>query len=132
MPKELDKLKNKIWAELKGKINPKTKKPYTENEAWAIATDQWKKAGRQLSFSLEEIESEPNIVENTIRALERGEGMGQGGPRQGDGGADVCICPKCGYKLSHQRGIPCNEMKCPKCKVSLVGSEQKQEKKESD
>jgi len=49
MPKGLDQLKQKIWAKLKGKINPRTRKPYTESEAWAIATAQWKKMGRKLN-----------------------------------------------------------------------------------
>ncbi len=24
-----------------------------------------------------------------------------------------CICPKCGFKTSHKRGVPCQEEKCP-------------------
>ena len=51
----------------------------------------------------------------------RGQGQGQGGPRQGDGGADKCVCPKCGYTTSHVKGKPCNTKKCPKCGVALVG-----------
>jgi len=26
-----------------------------------------------------------------------------------------CICPNCGTKAAHYRGIPCLEQKCPKC-----------------
>ena len=48
MPIGLDKLKKKIWNELKGKINPRTKKMHTESEAWAIATSQWKRSGKSL------------------------------------------------------------------------------------
>lgn len=51
----------------------------------------------------------------------RGEGQGVGKERQGDGGADVCVCPKCGYEEEHEKGKPCNEKKCPKCKISLKG-----------
>jgi len=36
---------------------------------------------------------------------------------QGPGG--YCVCPKCGYQIEHQRGIPCSSLKCPKCKISL-------------
>jgi len=37
-----------------------------------------------------------------------------GGPfAAGPGG--VCICPECGYKQKHQRGVPCLNIKCPKC-----------------
>jgi cation diffusion facilitator family transporter len=37
--------------------------------------------------------------------------------RQGPGG--YCVCPKCGYKTSHQRGAPCSSLKCPNCHISL-------------
>ena len=36
---------------------------------------------------------------------------------QGPGG--YCVCPKCGYKIPHQRGIPCSTLQCPNCKVNL-------------
>lgn len=40
-----------------------------------------------------------------------GEALGPGGD---------CICPKCGYKKKHQRGVPCSSLKCPKCNVNLT------------
>lgn len=52
---------------------------------------------------------------------QRGEGMGVGGSRQGDGGADKCICPKCKKEYPHTKGVPCSKVKCPKCGVALVG-----------
>ena len=54
-------------------------------------------------------------------ALARGEGQGQGGPKQGDGGTDTCICPKCGASASHERGIPCTSQTCPKCGSKMIG-----------
>ena len=30
-----------------------------------------------------------------------------------------CVCPKCGHKSSHPRGVPCSTLKCPNCKISL-------------
>jgi len=43
-----------------------------------------------------------------------GGGRGQGGGRAlGPGGE--CVCPACGTRIPHQRGIPCNKTKCPKC-----------------
>jgi len=47
----------------------------------------------------------------------RGRGFGFGGP----GGASICICPKCGYEQPHVRGVPCIQMKCPKCGTSMIG-----------
>jgi len=40
------------------------------------------------------------------RGRNQGSGLGQGG---------YCICPSCGHKESHQRGVPCYETHCPKC-----------------
>ncbi len=33
---------------------------------------------------------------------------------------DYCICLRCGERVPHERGIPCQEMRCPKCKAALV------------
>ena len=30
------------------------------------------------------------------------------------------ICPNCGEKALHQRGVPCNSSKCPKCGTAMV------------
>jgi hypothetical protein len=38
--------------------------------------------------------------------------------RMGPGGN--CICPKCGYTAAHQRGTPCQEVKCPKCGAKML------------
>jgi len=50
----------------------------------------------------------------------RGGGMGRGGGRGRMGGsaagpAGVCVCPGCGATVPHQRAVPCNQIKCPKC-----------------
>jgi len=39
---------------------------------------------------------------------------------KGGGPGGYCVCPKCGYKIPHQRGIPCSTLECPKCKINLV------------
>ena len=69
MPAGLDKLQKEIWNKLKGKTNPRTKKPYTESEAWAIATAQWKKSGKKLSVSSEEEEEEVDETDLLVDAI---------------------------------------------------------------
>lgn len=36
----------------------------------------------------------------------------------GTGG--TCICPKCGEKVPHRDGIPCQEEICPGCKAKML------------
>lgn len=39
-----------------------------------------------------------------------------GGPfAAGPGGGCQCTNPKCGYSAPHQVGVPCMQMKCPRC-----------------
>jgi len=39
---------------------------------------------------------------------------------QGKGPEGYCVCPKCNYKIKHERGTPCSTIKCPKCKINLT------------
>lgn len=48
-------------------------------------------------------------------------GMGKRqGNRKGAGPSGNCICPKCGTKIAHQRGVPCYQTKCPQCETQMV------------
>jgi cation diffusion facilitator family transporter len=38
---------------------------------------------------------------------------------QGEGPGGNCVCPKCGHSTSHERGVPCSELKCPSCNINL-------------
>lgn len=38
----------------------------------------------------------------------------------GGGPGGYCVCPKCGYKAIHERGVPCSALECPKCKINLI------------
>ena len=42
---------------------------------------------------------------------ERRHDMGEGG---------YCICPKCGERIAHQRGSPCQEERCPECGAKML------------
>ena len=59
------------------------------------------------------------------RGAGAGGGAGSGGGRGRMGGKGLgpdgeCVCPQCGEKAPHQRGIPCFEQKCPKCNTSMT------------
>jgi len=59
------------------------------------------------------------------------EQQGQGGPRLGAGGTDVCVCPECSYEEEHERGAPCNQKECPECGKPLTGKGAPGERKKS-
>jgi len=42
------------------------------------------------------------------------------GEVKGGGPGGYCACPECGYKIPHQRGVPCSMLECPKCKIKLI------------
>jgi len=53
-----------------------------------------------------------------FRAPGRGGRGRMGGFGLGPGGE--CVCPRCGARVPHQRGIPCYSVKCPKCGSPMV------------
>jgi len=53
------------------------------------------------------------------RAGGQGRGAG-GGNKPGAGPSGNCVCPKCGYKLSHQVSKRCMDQTCPKCGTQMV------------
>lgn len=44
----------------------------------------------------------------------------KGGDKPGAGPGGDCICPKCGNKVVHKVGQPCNQMACPKCGAKMT------------
>ena len=49
-----------------------------------------------------------------------GPGRGRmGGPFAAGPGGN-CVCPQCGYKISHTPGQPCNQFTCPQCNTVLT------------
>lgn len=57
------------------------------------------------------------------RGSGRGGGFGGQGRRSGFGPSTYCVCPKCGTKVEHVRGVPCTETKCPKCGSYMIGNQ---------
>jgi hypothetical protein len=57
----------------------------------------------------------------TGRGMGRGGGRGRmGGNLPGSGPQGDCRCPKCNISVPHNAGIPCYDMKCPKCGGAMV------------
>lgn len=61
------------------------------------------------------------------RGMGGGMGRGRGGQGRGRMGgplaagvAGSCVCPKCGHKLAHKRGVPCVQRQCPQCGTAMV------------
>jgi predicted Fe-Mo cluster-binding NifX family protein len=56
-----------------------------------------------------------------------GRGRGQGGQGRGrmggplaGGAVGACLCPKCGHREPHERGVPCVQKQCPKCGTAMT------------
>jgi predicted Fe-Mo cluster-binding NifX family protein len=54
-------------------------------------------------------------------------GRGRGARRRARGAADFgtaandCwVCPRCGRRQPHQRGVPCFDQRCPTCNVAMI------------
>ena len=50
----------------------------------------------------------------------QGGGMGQSGRGAGLGPGGLCVCLDCGASAPHQQGLPCAQMKCPKCGSPMI------------
>jgi len=42
------------------------------------------------------------------------------GARAGAGPVGNCVCPGCGIRTLHQRGVPCIEVSCPSCGAKMT------------
>ncbi|MCE5313764.1 MAG: hypothetical protein ABFD49_00150 [Armatimonadota bacterium] len=49
----------------------------------------------------------------------RGRGRMAGRPATAGPGGE-CICPICGHREPHERGLPCSEKTCPKCSARMT------------
>jgi len=67
-------------------------------------------------------EMEKNKRNRTRRGRGEGKGMGRNkGGAFGPGG--MCVWPQMRREVSHNRGLKCTEIKCPKCGNRLVREE---------
>ncbi len=49
-----------------------------------------------------------------------GQGRGRMGGPMAAGAVGSCVCPKCGHRLAHERGLPCVQRQCPQCGTAMV------------
>jgi len=73
-----------------------------------------------LNGELKETEAPtaPGVAPSTLSPFP---GRGRGGRGRGFGGPPIeCVCPKCGLRVPHQRGLPCSHHICPKCGIPMV------------
>lgn len=116
------KLGSKVFADLKIKLPSKIK----VDKAAEITKDLQKKLVEEvheLEYVSIQIESHDVGVGYYKPGIGKGFGWKKEGrnieSRDGEGPGGKCVCEKCGYEIEHKRGVPCSEMKCPKCKISL-------------
>jgi len=103
-----------------------------ENEL-AIKKNESAESTKKEKVVEEKVVKEEKVVEEKDKVVEeRGEGLGVGGPAQGDGGADVCVCPECGEEMPHSKGLPCTRMECCKCGASMTGKDIEEKEEEVD
>lgn len=67
-----------------------------------------------------------NATNRGGRGMGGGQGQGRGGGRGRMGGplaggaGGTCLCPKCGNRQPHGRGVPCTQVKCPQCGTTMM------------
>jgi len=49
-----------------------------------------------------------------------GRGAGRMGGSQAAGPDGACLCPQCGHREPHQRGVPCIQRTCPSCGTAMI------------
>ena len=64
-------------------------------------------------------------INESLNQWRHGHGKGHGGQQRRQGERPwFCICPDCGEKVQHQPGVPCTEVKCPKCNHFMIREDQ--------
>ena len=64
---------------------------------------------------------DPKAPSRSVGGRGRGgqRGSGRGGGAGGAAGGN-CVCPKCGYREPHQRGLPCTQTQCRACGTAMI------------
>jgi hypothetical protein len=51
----------------------------------------------------------------------QGSGRGKGNKRDKNQNPSACVCPRCGFEIERTPGVNCRSIKCPECRVPLMG-----------
>ncbi len=51
----------------------------------------------------------------------QGSGKGKGNRRNKNENSSACVCPRCGFEIERTPGVNCRSVKCPECRVPLMG-----------
>jgi cation diffusion facilitator family transporter len=110
------KMGSQIFAELKIRLNPEINVDSASRISKRLESSLMK-AIQNLRYIVIQIES--HKVKQSYYKGGFGQKFGwKGGFGLGPGGE--CLCAKCGYRMSHKKGIPCYKQICPKCKGRMT------------
>jgi len=112
------KLPKNLIVEEAAKISNKLKKKLMDNI-------------EMLKYVAIQIESH-DVSSMYFRSGVFGRGFGWQGKikeAKGFGPGGYCICPKCGYKVEHKKGVPCATLKCIKCGTKMTRGQYAKTKK---
>ena len=92
----------------------------SEAEADKVAEERAEGIKQRGGIPFEHPEEEE---EETEEAMASTGGLGRMG-RDAQGAGGECVCSKCGHKVRHDTGKPCDETKCPKCGATMARAEE--------
>ncbi len=107
------KLGSKIGAEISIELPKNVSIDYAEKISEELKEKLMKEIGNLVLVTI--VPKGYEVETSSVRGLF---GRCEGWSRR-FGRSEYCICPKCGYKVKHEPGIPCSSLVCPKCGTKL-------------
>ncbi len=115
------KLGPEIFAEMKIKLEPKLKVEDVEEITNEIK-NKLTEIIPNMKYVVIQVESKKDEIRKSFYKGSFGKDMTWKGRMGGFGmgPSGECVCTKCGERVQHQRGMPCYQMKCPKCGSKMI------------
>jgi len=119
------KLGSEVFAEIKVKLEPELRVEDVEKTTKELESALLKRIP-SLKYVVIQVGSKEtgvrqSVYKGSFRRMRwggKGRFRSEGGIAMGPGGE--CVCPRCGYKISHKGGRPCVREECPKCGSRMV------------